>query len=753
MTPVKKLVIVSTYPPRHCGLATFSQHLREGLLAAGLPEVQVIPMVKDESHRTDAPEVLTYIRHDVREDYPRAARAARESGADAVLLQHEYGIFGGEGGSYILEFLEEAALPVVATLHTVLEEPRPPYGEILQKLMAKAAKGVVMARKGEEILRDVYGIAPEKIALIPHGVPLSRPLLPDGRKKWGWEGRQVLMTFGLLGPGKGVETVLEALPRVVEAHPHVLYAVVGATHPEVKKREGEAYRRSLEEKAQELGLEQHVQFIDRFVSDEELLQLLAQTDVYVSPYPHAQQITSGTLTYALAMGCPTVSTPYTYARELLSGGAGVLVPFRDPVALAQALNEILGSPQLQADLRRKARQRSQGFDWESVARRYLDLVEEIRGGRPYWSGGGGGKIANFPPLRLDHLRRMTDDTGLIQHALGAVPNRWTGYTTDDNARALLLTVRAAREGYPEAEELAHTYLAFLAFALEPSGWFHNNIGYDRRFLPEERSADTQARALWALAEGAHYWGASDHGWAAADLFRKGLHGAREIQSLRGWAGLIMGLSSFWPGPEGWTPEKEHWEAGPGAEETAAWMDDLAQRLVKALADHKDGSWRWFEDQLTYENALLPLALLRAGRILEKDLYGEAGLEALGFLSEVTFEGDLFVPVGNDGWYPKGGRKALYDQQPLEAGMMVWAALEAYRLTEDSLWRGRAEAAGRWFLGHNTLGVALYDERTGGCRDGLSPQGVSRNQGAESTLVWLLARQVLEKWAVEARSAR
>lgn len=750
---MKKLVIVSTYPPRRCGLASFSQHLREGLLSAGLPEVHVIPMIKDESHLTDAPEVLTTIRHDVREDYREAARAAREKGVDAVLLQHEYGIFGGEAGSYILDFLEEVSLPVVATLHTVLEEPVPPYGPILKELMAKVAKGVVMARRGQEILQEVYGIPAEKIAVIPHGVPLNRPLLPDGRQKWGWEGRQVLMTFGLLGPGKGIETVLEALPRVVETHPRVLYAVVGATHPEVLKREGEAYRRSLEEKVKELGLEHHVQFINRFVSDEELLQFLAQIDVYVSPYPHAQQITSGTLTYALAMGCPIVSTPYTYARELLSGGAGVLVPFRDPVALATALNEILGSPQLQADLRRKARQRAQGFDWESVARRYLDLVEEITGGTPLWSAGAPGEIVNFPPLRLDHLRRMTDDTGLIQHALGAVPNRWTGYTTDDNARALLLTVRAAREGYPEAEELAHTYLAFLAFALEPSGWFHNNISYDRRFLPEEPSADTQARALWALAEAAHYWGASDHGWAAADLFRKGLKGAREVHSIRGWAGLIMALSAFWPGPEGWAPEKEHWEAGPGPEETAVWMEDLARRLVKAYEDHRDGSWRWFEDKMTYENALLPLALLRAGRVLEKERYHEVGLETLRFLSQVTFEGDLFVPVGNDGWYPKGGRKAIYDQQPLEAGMMVWAALEAYRVTDDPLWYRRAEAAGRWFLGQNTLGLALYDEKTGGCRDGLSPEGVSRNQGAESTLVWLLARQVLEKWAVEARSVR
>ncbi|HEY8347664.1 MAG TPA: glycosyltransferase family 4 protein [Symbiobacteriaceae bacterium] len=750
-----RLAMVSTYPPRQCGIATFAAHLRGGLLAAGADEVAVVAMLKEDATDVQRPEVIATIREEHASDYREAARLLNQQGYDAVLLQHEFGIFGGTAGCLVNELLDSLEIPVIATLHTILSEPGPEYRQGMEQLLHRIQAAVVMAERGGQILRDVYGFSRDRIFHIPHGVPKAPPgTREDWKKRLGVDGRVVAMTFGLIGPGKGIETALRALSLAVSQCPALLYLIVGATHPEVLRKEGERYRRSLEQLVAELGMEQHVRFVNRYLSDDELLGYLMAADLYISPYPGAQQITSGTLTYALAMGKAIVSTPYTYAQELLADGAGVLVPFNDWEAMGQVIGELARDQKMREALSAKARERGEGFAWPSVGGRYLQLAERLRGGVYVLAGGSrnwdeSGETEELPTPSLDHLIRMTDDTGMIQHAIGPVPNRDTGYTSDDNARALLVSVWAAEAGHPEAERLAETYLAFLAYALRPDRWFHNFFGYDRRAIPEDHSEDCQGRCLWGLAAAARHWAGRSHGWTAAHLFASGLQPCRSFRWVRGLAGLVVAGTEWLEAVEsGSRPE-----GGPDDAEVRNLVVTAADNLVTTWERNRDINWEWFEDCLTYDNAVPPFALLRAARITGQASYREAGLATLEFLARVTFRDKVFWPIGNRGWYPRNGRRADFDQQPLEAAMMVLACREAAAVTGDSAWMELAHHAARWFVGQNALGVSMVDEDTGGCHDGLEEDGVNPNQGAESSLAWLMAAYALQRRPAFTSAAR
>jgi hypothetical protein len=595
---------------------------------------------------------------------------------------------------------------------------------------------VVMSQRAVEFLQQIYDVPEEKIDLIPHGIPDVSFVDPNFYKdQFGVEGKQVLLTFGLLSPNKGIENVIKALPAILKNYPNVVYLILGATHPHVKKHDGETYRLSLQRLAQEKGVSQHVTFHNRFVSLEELVEFIGAADIYLTPYLNPAQIASGTLAYTVGAGKPVISTPYWYAEELLADGRGILVPFGDAQAIADGVLNLLDNETERHAMRKRAYLYGREMIWPEVARRYMESFERAKQerrhqSRPFKIRTLDREQGGLPLLKLDHLHRLSDDTGLFQHAIFTVPNYSEGYTTDDNARALILTIlleELNRELPADIERLASRYLAFLAHAFNPeTGRFRNFFGYDRRWLEEIGSEDSHGRALWSLG---FVLGRSNHAGLrgmAGRLFEAALPVAAELISPRAWA---FGLFAI----------HEYLRRFSGDRVAQDMRVVLAERLLEAYHRCSAENWCWCEENMTYANAQLPHALLLSGQWLERGDMSEVGLTSLKWLAELqrSPEGH-FVPIGNDGFYCRDGERARFDQQPIEAQAMVSACLEAHRQTGDQYWYQEARRAFDWFMGRNDLGLPLYDPMTGGCRDGLHPDRVNQNQGAESTLAFLLS---------------
>ncbi len=735
---MRHVAVIGNYLPRQCGIATFTADLCEHI-AEQFKEIEVIALpVNDRQHGYAYPERVRFeLMEDDLRSYRRAADFLNINSVDAICLQHEYGIFGGRAGSHVLTLLREIQAPLVTTLHTVLREPSPDQRAVLSEIAALSDRLVVMSQRGAEFLQEIYGVPEAKIAIIPHGIPDVPFIDPNFYKdRFGVEGKLVLLTFGLLSPNKGIENVIEAMPDILECNPDIVYIILGATHPHVKLREGESYRLSLQRLAKAKGVDSHVIFYDRFVRLEELLEFIGMADVYLTPYLNREQIVSGTLAYSLGAGKAVVSTPYWYAEELLEDGRGVLVPFRDSRAIAEAVAGLLEDEARRHAIRKRAYIFSREMVWSQVARKYVDLFEQAREERMRSPRAVSAvktlddRPSELPGVRLDHLISLTDDTGLLQHAVFHVPNYSEGYTTDDNARALVLTVLLEELGGEtalRAVALRRRYLAFLWHAFNPGlGRFRNFLGYDRRWQEETGTEDSHGRALWALGVAVGRSQDADLRGTASRLFDQALPAVQGFTSPRAWAFTLMGLHAY----------LQRFYGDHHAHHTAGL---LANRLMDRLRSNRIHGWVWFEDRLTYGNARLPHALLLAGEILGKGEMTSAGLEALRWLTEVQrSEEGHFVPIGNRGFYVCGGERARFDQQPIEADCTVSACLEAHRLTGESFWLQEAERAFEWFLGRNDLGLPLYDPKTGGCHDGLHPDRINQNQGAESTLSFLIS---------------
>lgn len=734
-----RIALIGTYVPRQCGIATFTYDLakaiaeNQGELLERSETVRVVALTNPPHRYAYGPEVAFEIRDEVPQDYRAAADYLNHAPIDVVCLQHEYGIFGGADGIYVLDLVEDLRKPLVVTLHTVLAEPTEYQRRILIALARRADRVVVMSDRAREFLVERYGVPAERIVRIDHGAPAMPFEDPAPYKaRLGLDGRRVLLTFGLLSPNKGIETMLEAMQALVPRHSDLLYLIVGATHPEVRRRFGEAYRRSLEEQIERAGLRDHVRFVDRYLHREELLTFLMAADIYVAPYLAREQIVSGTLTYALACGKAIVSTPSWYAEEMLADGRGILVPFRDPSAMAQALDRLLSNPEERERLRRAAYERGKEMAWPSVGRRYLELFRALlerprTARRPAWLPAPPTKL---PAMRLEHLRRLTDETGLLQHARGTIPDRRFGYCTDDNARALLLGVREwAKSQDPTWMPLLERYLAFLSHAWNPgAGRFRNFMGYHRRWLEEVGSEDAHGRALWALGETLAA-GPQELRWIALDLFREAWPASQAFRHPRPWAYAILGGLAVL-------------ERFPGDLHLRAEVEELAQRLEERFHLYGKPDWPWCDEIVTYDNGILPAALIAAGHRLGRSSWRMQGLVTLRWLVEIQTDphGGHFAWIGNRGWFPRGGMKARFAQQPLEAAAMAEAAARAWEATHDRMWLETLERCVGWFLGWNDGGCMLVDLKTGGCRDGLEPHGPSFHQGAESTLAWLLTLQ-------------
>jgi glycosyltransferase involved in cell wall biosynthesis len=731
--------VIGNYLPRQCGIATFTTDLCDAIGEEyETLQLLAVPVNDPGSQYVYPPRVRFELMEGDPSSYDAAADFLNFSNVDLVCLQHEYGIFGGPAGSHILRLLRRLKMPVVTTLHTVLREPDAMQRAVMDEIALLSDRLIVMSEHSSQLLQKVFRVPEEKIDVIPHGVPD----LPFGDPNYykdssGTEGRAVLLTFGLLSPNKGIERVIEALPRIVAEHPEVVYMVVGATHPHIRRREGDKYRLQLQALARKLGVERNVIFHNRFVSPEEMAQFVGSADIYITPYRYEAQAVSGTMAYALGAGKAIISTPYWHAAELLADGRGVLVPFEDSDAIATAAIELLDNEVARHAMRKRAYLYGRDTVWNKAAESYMSTFVRARSDRmlvpriAFSDLNAERTLDRLPSFKLDHLYRMTDHTGLMQHAVFSVPNYSEGYATDDNARALIVAMLMEELGMTvlsESANLASRYLAFLWHAFNPAtGRFRNFLSYERLWLESVGSEDSHGRALWGLGTVLGRSKSADLRGAAGRLFESALPAILSFRSPRAMAFSALGL-------------EEYLNGFPGDRAAMQTMDELSHRLLDIYAANHTAGWHWFEDVLAYSNARLPQALIVCGERTSDKVMLAAGLESLDWvltMQRCDTKGH-FVPIGSQGFHRKGSEKARFDQQPVEAGATVSACLQAFRATSDGRWLKDAWSAFNWFLGDNDLQIVLYDSSTGGCRDGLHPDRANENQGAESTLSFLMA---------------
>lgn len=745
---VSSVAVLGNYLPRQCGIATFTTDLVAALSEPSLALSCGVVAMNDVDKRYDYGEPVVFeIAQSELSSYHRAADFLNVGGFDALSLQHEYGIFGGKAGAHILSTLEHVRMPIITTLHTVLGSPSRDQRKVMDEILRLSSRIVVMSQNGAALLHEVHGVPLQEIDVIPHGIPI----LPDraaSRRRLRVDETIQLLTFGLLSPDKGIEYVIDSLPEVVARFPEVKYVIVGATHPQLKESQGEAYRRSLQLRAHKLGVTNHVVFHDRFVSARELAEFLAACDVYLTPYLNPEQITSGTLAYAVGTGKAVISTPYRYAQELLAEGRGLLVPPRDAPAIAEALIHLLEDPLKIAGLRERAEAYGVDMTWKAVAAKYKSCFNQAHDElatlrrEQVKKGAWGAPGIELPELNLRHVKTLTDDTGILQHAVYSVPRYEDGYCVDDNARALLLMTLLDEGGSDDptaTRTLSTRYLAFVSHAFNPgTRRFRNFMNFSREWTEESGSEDSHGRTLWAL--GTVVGRANEPGRTslAGQLFHNALPVVKEFSSPRASAFSLLGIA-------------EYLRAFEGDREVENLQRLLSEKLLSRFSRNFDQPWPWCEDGLYYDNARLPQALIVSGRCLKDEELVRSGIAALNWLTKLQVtEGGFFAPVGSNGFYRRGQSKAQFDQQPVDACATVAACLDAWRATGEKRWAREMWSAFNWFLGENDVSASLYDPSTRGCKDGLHVDRPNENQGAESTLAFLLSLVDMRTLAAEMR---
>jgi glycosyltransferase involved in cell wall biosynthesis len=742
---INSVAVIGNYLPRQCGIATFTTDLVEAI-SAEAPNINCWAVAMN-----DKPEGYLYpekVRFEINQnkltDYRISSQFLNISQSDIVCVQHEYGIFGGTAGSHLLKLLGNLRMPVVTTLHTVLKDPAPEYRAVMGRLADLSDKLVVMSHKAADFLKEIYDVPEDKIAFIHHGIP-DTPFIDSSfnKDKFGVEGKKVLLTFGLLSPNKGIENVLQALVAVIKKHPDVVYIILGATHPNILRFHGDEYRIMLQQMVLKLDLGEHVIFQNRFVELKELCEFLGIADIYVTPYLEEAQITSGTLAYAMGTGKAVISTPYWYATEMLAEGRGRIVPFSNPDAMAKQIIDLLDNDVERHAIRKKAYMFTRDAIWKEVSRKYLQVFSEVRRNRtknPRPRHSYVKKIKaitkfELPEIKLDHLKAFTDDTGILQHANYTIPDRTHGYCTDDNARAMLAAAMGQKylptNGFG-LDSLTSHYLGFLLYAYnEENGRFRNFMTYSRKWIEEIGSEDSHGRSIWCLGKAVAFLDNPGHIAMSTTLFKKALRAVENFSSPRALAFCLVGIHAYL-------------HKFSGDSYVRRIRDVLADRLFTQFKNNSTDDWPWLENALNYANGKLPHALLLSGYRMQRNDMIEMGLKSLKWLLNITTEDKHFVPIGSNGWYEKGGPKARFDQQPIEANAMVEACVEAYNITRDHTWFEKAAMCFNWFLGQNDLNMPLYDPKTGGCRDGLMADGINQNEGAESSLAWLLSLMTLQK---------
>lgn len=729
-----KIAFIGNYPPRECGIATFTRDLVESLIKNDTIKdahinAYVVALNDNGQAYAYPPIVRQIIRQSYQQDYLQVAKYINYSDVDVCILQHEFGIFGGDSGIYILPLLYRLEIPLIVTFHTVLQYPSYNEKAIIQEIGKRAEKIIVMSKRAIDFLVTIYGVPKEKIALIEHGVPDFE--LPDRekfKKKFNLENKKALLTFGLLNRNKGIETVIEALPKVVQKHPDLIYIVLGKTHPSVVKAVGEEYRNYLLRLSEKYGLRKHVYFKDSFVDNVELFGYLSAIDIYITPYLSRNQITSGTLAYAIGAGAAVVSTPYWHAEELLDSGRGRLFDFGDNEELANILCDLLDDPQKLHKLRGVAYEYGRRTTWPQTGIKYCQEI--IKAKESYQKiKPAEDSILNLsllPDFSLNHVERLTDGTGIIQHAKFNVPNLREGYCMDDNGRALLMCLMAVRQKKDRrALALLPIYLSYMHYAQNDDGTFRNFLSYNRDFLDEVGTEDSTGRAIWALGYLVRYPPTEAYFQIGRELFSKAYPHFRKLKYIRGIANHIIGISHYlhrYPSDEG----------------MGAVLKDLTEDLIQRYQNTRQEDWRWFETRLSYDNGIIPLALLESYGVLGDKRALDIAIEAIGFLENHVFIEGYLSLIGSDNWYEKGGNRSKYAQQPVDAMAMVLMYYQAYVVTKDKEYLQKMFSSYLWFLGENDLRISMYDFETSGCCDGLEGYGVNRNQGAESTLAYFIS---------------
>lgn len=733
---IGKIAVIGNYSPRQCGIATFTTDLSQAL-ARELPiEENLINIAMDDIPEgyNYPPQVKFRVRQNVQSDYFWAADYLNANQYDVAIVQHEYGIFGGEDGSHILQMIQSLKMPVITNLHTVLENPSKGQRKVMMGLAKYSDRLLVMSKKAFGILEKVYGIDKKMITFIPHGIPDAEFQTPGIHNKlFGLEGKDIILTFGLLGPDKGIESMIKAMPEIVKEHPNVVYLILGQTHPHILERSGDSYRRDLQQLVNKLGMKDHVVFHNHFVKLETLVQYLQTSKIYAIPYLKKEQITSGTLAYSLGVGTPVVSTPFWYAEELLADDRGRLVDFNSPEDMAREINDLLANDHKREMMRFKGYQFGRSMIWKEVSKMHLEVICQLKERKhiehtqevnvKYQ------KIFNeLPEINLAHLKTMTDDTGLLQHAKYMTPNFHHGYCVDDNARGLIaITKYYSLRKDKGVLPLIQKYLAFLFYAFNPdNGRFRNFMSYDRRWLELSGSEDSHARALWGLGVTVKEAPDGSIRNMAMRLFLESMPAVEHFTSPRAWAYTVLGLHSYLSVYEGDISARKI-------------RDKLALKIYELFKNNANEDWHWCEGKATYANAILAQALIVAGKWMPHQEMHETGLKALKWLLKVQTapEGHISV-IGNSGWLDKKGARSMFDQQPIEVKGLINACLDAYIETGDKQWFEESERCLSWFLGHNDLQLPVCDYKTGGCSDGLESQGINGNQGAESTLAWIIS---------------
>lgn len=728
-----KLAYIGTYPPRECGIGTFTKDLFHSMVSANGIDTNAnkgfVVALNDHNQAHPYPEeVKLIIQQEQQADYLEAANFINLSGADLCILEHEFGIFGGQNGVYILPLLHRLKIPLVVTLHTVLNAPSYNEKAVLKEICKMASKIVVMSHKAVGFLTNLYDVPNKKIAFIEHGVPDLHFDQAQSKKEFKLENKKILLTFGFIGRNKGIETVVKALPKIIEKHPEVLYMVLGKTHPNVLRHSGEEYRSYLHRLIKNLSVTDHVLFLNEFIDQKELFKYLAACDVYITPYLNEAQITSGTLSYAMGSGCAVISTPYWYASELLADGRGRLFNFNNSDELATILNDLLDKPASLKDLQKKAYEYGSQITWPKIGEKYK-AVADIVVTEPRKAIVKKETIIDpllLPPFSLGHIKRLTDDTGIIQHAKFGIPNLKEGYCLDDNARALLMVLMAYRQKKDSlALDLSPIYMSFIHYMQNKDGTFRNFLSFNRNFLDELGSEDCFGRTIWALGyllgnapNDAYYQTGKLMFFDAAPNFEK-------LRSIRSIANTMIGISYYL-------------RSNPSDDGMTERLRNFANTLIKHYEDNKSNDWNWFEPLLAYDNGILPLALLHSAEILNDDKITKVAMVTMNFLTSTTLKDGYLSIIGNKEWYKKDGERSMFAQQPIDALAMVLMYHQAFHLTKDKSYLNKLYTSFMWFLGENDLRMSLYDFETKGCCDGFENYGVNRNQGAESSLAYLIS---------------
>lgn len=725
-----KLAYIGTYPPRECGIGTFTQNLAHAMLenGKGINEIAVFAMSDHNHIYPYPPEVKLSINQEQQTDYLEAVNYINLSGADACILEHEFGIYGGQSGVYILPLLHRLNIPLITTLHTILETPSYTEKAILKEICKMSDRVIVMSHKAVHFLVEIYDVPKKKIVLIEHGVPDIHFDKQESRREFKLNDKKLLLTFGFIGRNKGIETVIKALPQIIEKHPEVLYIVLGKTHPNVLRHSGEEYRNYLQVLIKTLKLNEHVLLLNEFIDENELFKYLSACDIYITPYLSEAQITSGTLSYAMGAGCAVVSTPYWHAAELLSENKGRLFDFNNSDGLSQVLNELLEHPKTLNEIQEKAEEYGQNITWPKIGKKYTELVTQVLSipKEPLPKQENAIDPLLLPPFSLAHIKRLTDDTGIIQHAKFGIPNLKEGYCLDDNARALLMVCMSYKQKKdPLALELMPIYLSYIHYMQNKDGTFRNFLSFNRNFLDKIGSEDSFGRTIWALGyllgnapNDAYYQTGKLVFFDAAPNFEK-------IKSIRGIANTMIGISHY---------------LRTNASDDA--MKDTMHKLANILVSHYEQTqtenWEWFESLLAYDNGILPLALLHAAEVLEDKDISNVAFTTMDFLTEHTMKDDYLSIIGNKDWYVRDKERSMFAQQPIDAEAMVLMYHQAYVLTGNQDFLKKLFTSFMWFLGENDMRMSLYDFETKGCCDGFENYGVNRNQGAESSLAYLIS---------------